>query len=198
MDHSLLRRLRGAWRSPIPLVLHYTPLVPALALLSGKGIDAVARLAARRFRLPAGRVAVAAFLTILSLLATADWLLASRRTELDPRAMTYIQVAEWLRENTPDDASVALLEIGIVGFYSERTVVDTMGLVSPEMIGHLETWLQTLQFAVNYYWPDYVVALEGTSWTDIIHTAGRQFHGIRRANLSPRDHIWRPHALARL
>jgi hypothetical protein len=44
-----------------------------------------------------------------------------------------------------------------------------MGLVSPDMIGHLDTWLQTLQFAVNHYWPDYVVALERTAWVSLIN-----------------------------
>lgn len=36
------------------------------------------------------------------------------------------------------------------------------------MVGHLDSWLQTLQFALNYYWPDYAVVLEGTAWGGVI------------------------------
>jgi len=46
----------------------------------------------------------------------------------------YIGMGEWLRENTPPDAVVAALDIGAVGYASERRVLDLMGLVSPEIL----------------------------------------------------------------
>lgn len=48
-------------------------------------------------------------------------------------------VGEWIRDNTPPDAVVALEPIGEIGFYSERRVVDLGGLISPavwEYIGN--------------------------------------------------------------
>ncbi len=44
----------------------------------------------------------------------------------------YVGMGEWLRANTPPDAVVAALDIGAVGWASERRVLDLMGLVSPE------------------------------------------------------------------
>jgi hypothetical protein len=39
----------------------------------------------------------------------------------------------WLRDNTPPDAVVAALDIGAVGYASERRIMDLAGLVSPEV-----------------------------------------------------------------
>jgi hypothetical protein len=147
---------------------YYPPLVPAFALLTAEGIDAAADFAAKRLGSRARNVVLAA-LTLLCLIPSAGWLINSKRTAISDYAATYMQVGAWLQTNTPPDSSVAMIEIGMIGFYSDRTVVDTMGLVSPEMIGHLEGWLQTLQFALNYYWPDYVVALERTAWEGIVN-----------------------------
>jgi arabinofuranosyltransferase len=40
----------------------------------------------------------------------------------------------WLRDNTPADALVAVPDIGAVGYVSGRRVLDTAGLVTPEMV----------------------------------------------------------------
>jgi hypothetical protein len=148
---------------------YYTPLAPALALLVAEGIELATRPPSLRFGSRARLVTFTTLLLVLCLLPNIDLLLRSRRTEMDVHSATYVQVGEWLKTHTPPSSSVALLEIGIIGFFSDRTVIDTMGLVSPEMVGHLENWRQTLEFAINYYWPDYVVALERTAWADIVN-----------------------------
>ena len=57
------------------------------------------------------------------------------------RNVTWAPV-EWLRDNTPEDAVVAALDIGAVGYASDRPVLDLMGLVSPEILsGGAETGL---------------------------------------------------------
>jgi hypothetical protein len=148
---------------------YYPPLVPALAILTTEGIDAIARLISARARWKAARPVIAVILGVLCLIPNTGWLVKAYRRDLPPHNATYTSVGQWLETNTPPDSSVALIEVGIIGFYSDRTVVDTMGLVSPGMVGHLGTWLQTLQFAVNYYWPDYVVALRKTAWGGVVH-----------------------------
>jgi len=39
---------------------------------------------------------------------------------------------EWLRDNTPPGAEIAALDIGALGFASERRILDLAGLVSPD------------------------------------------------------------------
>lgn len=49
----------------------------------------------------------------------------------------HIKVAEWIRKNTPPDAIIATHDIGALSFYSNRKVIDMVGLVNPEVIEHL-------------------------------------------------------------
>ena len=45
----------------------------------------------------------------------------------------YRQTAQWIVDNTPPGSSVAICDIGLVGFHSERPVVDMFGLVDPHI-----------------------------------------------------------------
>ncbi len=44
----------------------------------------------------------------------------------------------WLRDHTPADAVVATPDIGVIGYLSQRRVLDTGGLVTPQMVPLLE------------------------------------------------------------
>ncbi|MGD9547149.1 MAG: hypothetical protein AB7V45_06295 [Candidatus Krumholzibacteriia bacterium] len=46
----------------------------------------------------------------------------------------YVGMGEWIRDNAEQDAVVAALDIGAVGYASGRRVLDLMGLVSPEVL----------------------------------------------------------------
>jgi predicted Zn-dependent protease len=48
-----------------------------------------------------------------------------------------VKTAHWLHDNLPEAAVVATHDIGAIGFYSGRRVIDIVGLVSPEMIPNL-------------------------------------------------------------
>ena len=45
-----------------------------------------------------------------------------------------VAAAKWIAANTPDDALVAAHDIGALGFYGERNVLDLAGLISPDVI----------------------------------------------------------------
>jgi len=49
----------------------------------------------------------------------------------------YRRTGEWLRDNTPPGASVAYVEVGTIGFFSERSVQDLLGLVTPRSIPYV-------------------------------------------------------------
>jgi len=67
----------------------------------------------------------------------------------------YRLLAEWVRANTPADARIGAAEIGILGYYSGRHIVDIMGLVTPGNSaflaeGNFGGWLEAGR-------PDYIV-----------------------------------------
>jgi len=46
----------------------------------------------------------------------------------------HIALGEWLRNNSPPDALVATHEVGAIGYFSERPILDTAGLVSKDAL----------------------------------------------------------------
>ncbi len=84
--------------------------------------------------LPAPRLrplfAAGLFLLLAATTLRAGWEMA-RGFSPAPYLQSYRRGAEWIRANSPPDAAVAYVEIGVLGYYSERPVLDLMGLVSP-------------------------------------------------------------------
>ena len=91
-------------------------------------------------------------MAILALTAHSTW---TRPVTDSFHQRDYPVIGRWLARNTPRDASIAMVEIGIIGFYSERRIVDILGLVSPgnaEALGErrFDAW-------VERYQPDFVL-----------------------------------------
>jgi arabinofuranosyltransferase len=45
-----------------------------------------------------------------------------------------VTVGHWIAENTPPDALIAVHDIGAIGYYGDRSLLDLAGLISPEVI----------------------------------------------------------------
>jgi hypothetical protein len=45
-----------------------------------------------------------------------------------------VAVAKWINANTPRNAILAVHDIGAVGYFADRSIIDLAGLVSPEVI----------------------------------------------------------------
>ena len=43
-------------------------------------------------------------------------------------------IGKWINTNTPKDSIIAVHEIGAIGYYCNRRIIDTAGLVTPEII----------------------------------------------------------------
>ena len=79
----------------------------------------------------------------------------------------YRDVGAWLAANTLKTDKIATIEIGVIGRLSQRPILDTMGLVSPEMRGHLVGWAESLTYAIGQHNPDYAITLNGTAWDSV-------------------------------
>jgi arabinofuranosyltransferase len=120
----------------IPFSFWYVgPPAAVIFLGAGFAVFGAARFAARR----AGRWSAAVILLVAVVAvglplaqARAGWL--QQGNAEDWRRAAYQAAGLWLAKNTPPDGDVAFDEVGFVGFYSERPILDLIGLVSPSSI----------------------------------------------------------------
>lgn len=72
-----------------------------------------------------------------------------------PANAIYQRAGEWFAANTAPDARIAYLEIGQIAFYSDRYIIDTLGLVTPEVSAQVarSNWL----WPMLRYKPDYII-----------------------------------------
>jgi hypothetical protein len=76
-----------------------------------------------------------------------------------------VQVAHWLSINTPPDALVAAHDIGAIGYFARRPLIDLAGLISPEVIpiirdeDQLRRLIETRQASYLVTFPDWYPAL---------------------------------------
>ena len=50
-----------------------------------------------------------------------------------------VETAKWLKDNTPEGSTIATHDVGAIAYYSDRKVIDVVGLINPEFISKLNT-----------------------------------------------------------
>ncbi len=108
-------------------------LVPVLPVLAVAGVTAACAVWAKSPR----RGAVLVLMTMLAVAQNAfvltRYVLPQVRSFSRGMETALIPAALWFRDHTPAGSVVALHDIGAVGYYGERPVLDLGGLVTPEI-----------------------------------------------------------------
>jgi arabinofuranosyltransferase len=146
---------------------YLAPAAFGLSLAVGVGVAGVRAYASL---LVPGRAASQAVSVLLIVVLAGAALAAEWRSTVywvrikpDPRERVYNRVGEWLAANTPASASVAYAEIGRVGYYSRRRIIDQMGLVTP---GASDRVLRRdFLWTIYTYQPDYYLVNSLFVWT---------------------------------
>ncbi len=126
----------------VPFSIWYVlPFAAAILFGSGAALGSAVRRALKtkptgwseRFLFGALAAAVA-----VALVGSLAWNLSWLRgfAEL-PRQRAYEQAALWIRQNSAPNESIAFGEIGMLGYTSDRTVEDLMGLVTPRSLPYV-------------------------------------------------------------
>lgn len=80
----------------------------------------------------------------------------------DARGASYTTLAHWLRINTRPEESVAYVEVGYVGFYTNNRIIDLAGLVTPSLNNSIAKGDYALGFW--QYKPDYYIYYPAFDW----------------------------------
>lgn len=134
---------------------YYAPYYMFGFFWAGAGVDWLwrrgAQLQSRIARGLLGTTLAVGVVLLVAGSATSTW----RSLQGIEGVSAYRQIGEWLNDNAPQEATVAAMEIGTVGWYSRRYMIDIVGLVTPAndrllAQGDLDGWLEASE-------PDYVV-----------------------------------------
>jgi hypothetical protein len=112
----------------------------------------------------------------------------------DWRLEVYQEIGHWLKVHTEPEATVGALEVGIIGYYGERTMVDFAGLLQPEVsqqLARTSTYQDTTAWAIQRYVPDYVL-LHATASADFTGSEwfARRYEPVRRFNDAQGLHMY--------
>jgi len=80
----------------------------------------------------------------------------------DPRAESYLRLSKWFREHTQPHESIAFIEIGYLGYYTDNRIIDLAGLVIPDIVPHVADG--DFSWGFWHYKPDYYVYLPDFDW----------------------------------
>lgn len=147
LSYSILGVTRYFW--------YYAPLITGFIMLIGLGFEWL-----NNKRIPTIILLIILVFTFI-LQARDVWVLHLRP---DNRLMIYQDIGKWINNNTEVDSSVGILEVGIVGYYANRTMVDFAGLIQPEISKNFNintTYEDAAIWAIKKYTPTYVVLHDG-------------------------------------
>jgi hypothetical protein len=159
ISYSILGVSRYFW--------YYAPLIPGFIVVVGLGLTAISELISNvkseKKNLSSFGLITSGILLMILLAANGIslWRLSNRN---DPRFGIYKAAGEWLRENTHPDEQVGSLEVGIVGFYAQRPMVDFAGLIQPDVAEQFSlntTYEDAAFWAVENITPEYLVLHDG-------------------------------------
>jgi arabinofuranosyltransferase len=146
---------------------YYAPLLPAFAVMVVGGVQIASELPgavrpawdaqqrdwlARRLRWP-----IIAGVVAIQLVFWRDNYELRQHQMYDHRYVLFQEAAQWLNENAAPHQTLAVGEIGYLGYYSDVTIIDLSGLVTPGLIPWVKEGSNaTLAHCLQLYAPDFV------------------------------------------
>jgi len=118
----------------IPAIYHHgrylMPIIPILVIFGIEGLSFLFE----KYKLNQ-RLQLAVYLVIGGMIV-ALWVNGASTFALQVKLLTenHADAAHWVDENTPKDIIIATHDVGLVGYITQRQMVDIAGLITPEVI----------------------------------------------------------------
>jgi hypothetical protein len=121
------------------------PVIPTFCLLGTAGLF---DLLEKAYRWQWGRILRPVWQISGVIILVAFWVLGLRGYAMDVAVIEseMVATANWVANNTARDALIGAHDIGALGYYGQRDLVDLAGLVSPEVIPFIRDETRLAQF----------------------------------------------------
>ena len=138
--------LIGLYAIALPAIYHHgrylMPLIPLLVIYGVEGLSKLLEeLPVKSLLRPAIWLTLGAMIFVL-------WVNGASTFALQTELLndSHMQAARWVDANTPTDAIIATHDIGIVGYFTQRQIVDLAGLVTPEVIPIMDDQMKLAEY----------------------------------------------------
>jgi len=157
------------------------PVIPVYVIFGLVGLFELVDLNAK---IKSRRIASRAWAILTGSLIIAFWVVGARAYAQDVAIIEseMVTTAKWISANTSASEIVAVHDIGAIGFYSERKILDLAGLVSPEVIPIIRNE-DSLELFLTQNNVDYLVSFPGW-YPDLVRKGKLVF--TTRAPFSPK------------
>jgi hypothetical protein len=124
-----------AWRLPVTYQ-HGRYVMPAMPVFFLLGFVGTAEMARLDSQIVWQRVLSRAWIAALGAVLGLFWVIGARTYANDVAIIEteMVDTAKWVAQNTPPHALIAAHDIGALGYFGHRNLLDLAGLVSPEVI----------------------------------------------------------------
>ncbi len=95
----------------------------------------------------------------------------------------HVATGKWLNENIPKDAVIAVNDIGGIGYFARREVIDLIGMATPEVVPYRSRGeLGLLDYFDKVKRPDYLIIYP--EWFPLIDSMTERFRRIREFKIA--------------
>ena len=188
----------GAYALRLPVAYQHgryaIPIIPVVMVLGMDGMRMWVKPFAESM---SQRLVSRAWLIALPMLTLAFWCLGARAYAQDVAIIETEMVAasRWISTHTEDEALIAAHDIGALGYFGKRALVDMAGLVSPEVIPILRDEVALAKF-LDARGADYIMTFPGwyptlVEHAELIYTTDATF-SIEAGGENIAVYRWRP------
>ncbi|MFT3894087.1 MAG: hypothetical protein QM730_20850 [Anaerolineales bacterium] len=149
----------GIYFMRLPAYQHGRYIIPALSILYFWGVLGTIELINN---LKANKRLVFIWRSVLVTLIIAFAFLGARQNAMDVYWVEneMVATAEWVQQNLPPDAVLAVHDIGALGYFVPNPMIDMAGLINPEIIPFIRDENQLANYLTTHS-ADYLIVLPG-------------------------------------
>lgn len=149
---------------------HGRYLIPIIPVLLVYGVGGTLEMVQRIRRNPLLRIVGRTLMVAVAVLFPIFWALVGPPAYAADVAIIegeMVTVAHWLEDNTPPNALVAAHDIGAIGYFAQRPLLDMAGLISPEVVPFIRdeeallAWLEEEEADYLVTFPSWYPVLTG-------------------------------------
>ncbi len=150
------------------------PIIPILLVLGIEGFLKWAELRSPVFR---KRFFSRAWLILSVAILITFWVLGAKAYATDVAIIEteMVEPSKWIAKNTNEDALIAAHDIGALGYYGQREILDLAGLISPEVIPFIRDEKQLADY-IEEMGANYFMTFPGPDWYPHLITIGESIY----------------------